>query len=57
MPQAGPGHAPAVDGAASFMLGDRPSDVQAAAAAGVRGHLFPGGALDAFVAPLLEARP
>jgi D-glycero-D-manno-heptose 1,7-bisphosphate phosphatase len=46
-----------VDRAASFMLGDRATDMQAAAAAGILGHLFPGGALDAFVAPLLEARP
>jgi D-glycero-D-manno-heptose 1,7-bisphosphate phosphatase len=36
-----------------ILVGDQPRDVAAAAAAGVRGHLFPGGDLDAFVAPLL----
>jgi D-glycero-D-manno-heptose 1,7-bisphosphate phosphatase len=46
-----------VDRAASFMLGDRETDLQADAAAGMRGHLFPGGELDIFVASVLAARP
>jgi D-glycero-D-manno-heptose 1,7-bisphosphate phosphatase len=45
-----------VDRAASFMLGDRETDLQAAAAAGMRGHLFPGGALDVVTAAVLAAR-
>ena len=38
-----------LDPATSFLVGDKPSDVEAARAAGVRGFLFPGGDLDAFV--------
>lgn len=34
----------------SFLVGDRETDIQAAAAAGVRGFLFEGGNLDAFIA-------
>jgi D-glycero-D-manno-heptose 1,7-bisphosphate phosphatase len=38
-----------------LLIGDQPTDIAAAAAAGVVGHLFPGGDLAAFVAPLLQA--
>lgn len=37
----------------SFLVGDSQRDIEAAEAAGLPGHLFPGGALDRFVAPLL----
>ena len=36
-----------------LMIGDQPTDLAAAAAAGVAGHLFAGDNLDAFIAPLL----
>ena len=42
-----------VDPARSVLVGDAASDTAAAAAAGVRGVLFPGGDLRAFVEPLL----
>jgi D-glycero-D-manno-heptose 1,7-bisphosphate phosphatase len=45
-----------VDLPASFLVGDKASDMEAAAAAGVEGHLFPGGDLLGFVQPILAAR-
>jgi D-glycero-D-manno-heptose 1,7-bisphosphate phosphatase len=43
-----------LNAAACLLVGDRDSDMQAAAAAGVKGHLFPGGDLKAFLNPLLQ---
>ncbi|HTZ35231.1 MAG TPA: HAD-IIIA family hydrolase [Stellaceae bacterium] len=45
-----------VDRAASLMIGDKDIDIEAAAAAGVAGHLFTGGNLCRFVDDLLAAR-
>ena len=42
-----------LDPANCLLVGDQPSDLAAAAAAGVQGQLFPGGNLQAFLRPLL----
>ena len=42
-----------VDTDRSLMIGDKPSDMEAAASAGIAGHFFHGGDLLAFVRPLL----
>lgn len=45
-----------VDVNGSILIGDKPSDVEAARAAGITGHLFPGGNLCSFVTEILAGR-
>lgn len=44
-----------VDRARSLIIGDRLSDIEAGRRAGIAGHLFEGGDLDAFVSGLIDA--
>ncbi|MEO9189119.1 MAG: HAD-IIIA family hydrolase [Acetobacteraceae bacterium] len=46
----------ALDPESCVMVGDMPTDMEAAAAAGMEGHLFPGGDLLAFLQPILKRR-
>jgi histidinol phosphatase-like enzyme len=41
----------------SLLIGDKDSDIEAALAAGLKGHLFSGGNLEAFVRQRLVAGP
>lgn len=42
-----------VDASRSFVIGDKPGDIEAAQAAGLSGHKFHGGNLREFILPLL----
>ncbi|HST74302.1 MAG TPA: HAD-IIIA family hydrolase [Acetobacteraceae bacterium] len=44
-----------LDPACCVLVGDQPRDIEAARAAGIAGHLFPGGDLASFVGPILRA--
>ncbi len=46
-----------LDPARSVLIGDQPTDLEAAAGAGIAGHLFQGGNLLAFVRPILDGNP
>jgi D-glycero-D-manno-heptose 1,7-bisphosphate phosphatase len=46
-----------VDADHSVLIGDKASDLEAAHAAGLKGHLFSGGSLEAFVKQHLPSRP
>ncbi|WP_225119192.1 HAD family hydrolase [Bradyrhizobium sp. BRP22] len=41
---------------ASILIGDKPHDLEAAAAAGIQGYLFEGGDLADFIRPLLQTK-
>ena len=43
-----------IDKSRSFLVGDKPSDIEAARAAGVAGHLFAGGNLATFIRNIVE---
>ena len=43
-----------VDAGRSFLIGDQPTDLSAASAAGVKGYLFSGQNLEQFLRPLLQ---
>jgi D-glycero-D-manno-heptose 1,7-bisphosphate phosphatase len=45
-----------VDAANSFLIGDKMTDIEAAAAIGIRSHLFPGGDLATFAARLIAGK-
>ena len=45
----------AIDRERSFLIGDKESDMEAARRAGVKGHLFEGGDLDALVRRIVES--
>jgi D,D-heptose 1,7-bisphosphate phosphatase len=43
-----------LDAASCVLVGDQPRDIEAARAAGIASHLFPGGDLASFVGPILQ---